>query len=136
VTTAPRAPEQGRAPGAGGRPALLVVDDDPLITDTLAFALGPIPHLEPVQRPVPFLEPEAGPISGNVDAETTAAFFQFVPDGVIGIPPTPGCLVLSTRARFEGHYCAQDAAEAREQRLGFFESALVGVPEIRNPFAP
>jgi len=105
-------------------------------TESLAFALGPIPHLEPVQRPVPFLEPEAGPISGNVDAETTAAFFQFVPDGVIGIPPTPGCLVLSTRARFEGHYCAQDAAEAREQRLGFFESALVGVPEIRNPFAP
>jgi DNA-binding NtrC family response regulator len=25
----------------GGKPALLVVDDDPLITDTLAFALGP-----------------------------------------------------------------------------------------------
>ena len=26
---------------ANGKPALLVVDDDPLITDTLAFALGP-----------------------------------------------------------------------------------------------
>ncbi len=29
------------APGAAARPGLLVVDDDPLITDTLAFALGP-----------------------------------------------------------------------------------------------
>lgn len=105
-------------------------------TESLAFAFGPIPQLEPVQRPVAFLEPVAGPIAANVDAETTAAFFQFVPDGVIGIPPTPGCLLLSTRARFEGHYCAQDAAEAREQRLDFFESALVGVPVIRNPFAP
>src|SRR3954463_13029015 len=27
-------------PAAGAKPALLVVDDDPLITDTLAFALG------------------------------------------------------------------------------------------------
>ena len=27
--------------GSNGKPALLVVDDDPLITDTLAFALGP-----------------------------------------------------------------------------------------------
>ena len=26
--------------GGGSKPALLVVDDDPLITDTLAFALG------------------------------------------------------------------------------------------------
>ena len=46
MTTAPRAPEQGRAPGARGRPALLIVDDDPLITDTLAFALGPYFHVQ------------------------------------------------------------------------------------------
>jgi DNA-binding NtrC family response regulator len=39
VTSAPRTPEP--AAPAAQRPALLIVDDDPLITDTLAFALGP-----------------------------------------------------------------------------------------------
>ena len=33
--------QQGTPPGTEGRPRLLIVDDDPLITDTLAFALGP-----------------------------------------------------------------------------------------------
>jgi hypothetical protein len=105
-------------------------------TESLAYALGPIPQLEPVQKAVPFLQSQAAPIVGNIDAQTTAGFFQFVPDGVIGIPPTPGCLALPTQSRFEGHYCAQDAAEARLQRVLFFQTALAGVPEIRNPFAP
>jgi DNA-binding NtrC family response regulator len=39
VTSTPP-PEPALAPGAGAKPALLIVDDDPLITDTLAFALG------------------------------------------------------------------------------------------------
>ena len=40
TTDPPPAPEAAPAPGAGAKPALLIVDDDPLITDTLAFALG------------------------------------------------------------------------------------------------
>ncbi len=41
MTTNPQpASEAAPAPGARAKPALLVVDDDPLITDTLAFALG------------------------------------------------------------------------------------------------
>jgi DNA-binding NtrC family response regulator len=41
VTTNPQpAPESAPGTSAGAKPALLVVDDDPLITDTLAFALG------------------------------------------------------------------------------------------------
>jgi DNA-binding NtrC family response regulator len=42
TTPAQPSPDHGgpREARAGGSPALLVVDDDPLITDTLAFALG------------------------------------------------------------------------------------------------
>jgi hypothetical protein len=106
------------------------------VQDNHNHADGPIPQLEPVQRAVPFLEAASGPIVANVDAETTAAFFRFAPRGAIGLPPTPGCLLLPTRARFEGHYYARGAAEAREQRVAFLRSALVGVPEIRDPFCP
>jgi DNA-binding NtrC family response regulator len=41
VTNPQSAPESTPMPRAGAKPALLIVDDDPLITDTLAFALGP-----------------------------------------------------------------------------------------------
>ncbi len=37
------------ANGASAKPALLVVDDDPLITDTLAFALGPDYDVHPCE---------------------------------------------------------------------------------------
>jgi DNA-binding NtrC family response regulator len=40
VTTNPLAAPDSKGARADDRPALLVVDDDPLITDTLAFALG------------------------------------------------------------------------------------------------
>jgi hypothetical protein len=128
--------------GTTRKASLLVIEgiNDSLVpnhaTDSLAFGLWPLPHLEPVQKPVPFLVPTAGPLQGNIDLVTTAAFFQYVPDGVPGIPATPGCLVLSTRSRFEGHYCAQGAAESLKQRVDFFQSALVGVPVIASPFTP
>jgi hypothetical protein len=105
-------------------------------TDSLAFQLGPMPHLNPVQKPVPFLIPTNGPIQGNINATTTAAFQQYVPDGVPGIPATPGCLVLPTVNRFEGHYCAQGAQESLNQRLLFFNSAKVGVPVIQSTLIP
>ena len=42
MTTKPQpAPDAGPGLPAALKPALLIVDDDPLITDTLAFALGP-----------------------------------------------------------------------------------------------
>jgi hypothetical protein len=105
-------------------------------TESLAFAFGPIPHLAPVQRGVPFLAEARGPIAGNIDRDTTAAFFQFVPDGLPDLPATPGCLALGLTSRFEGHYCAQDAIEARAQRLYFLLTAMTGTPAIIDPFAP
>lgn len=105
-------------------------------TESLAWAMGPIPHLKPVQRAVPFLEPIDGPVRGNIDAETTAGFYQYVPVGVPGIDPTPGCVALSPRIAMEGHYCAQAAAESELQRVIFFQTALADpAPAIIDPLA-
>jgi hypothetical protein len=130
--------------GSLDKPSLLVVEGlgDSLVpnhaTESLAFALGPIPHLEPVQRAVPFLAPVRGPVAANVDARTSAAFYQYVPVGTPGIAPTPGCTVLSGRSATEGHYCAQGAEESRRQRVQFFQSAVRGdpAPVIVDPQNP
>lgn len=128
--------------GTRRKASVLLVEglDDSLVpnhaTESLAWAIGPVPHLLPVQRPVPFLETVTGPVQANIDAETTAAFFQYVPVGVEGIDPTPGCAALPDRSAREGHYCAQGAAESERQRAEFFLSALQdGAPVIINPFA-
>lgn len=127
--------------GTTRKASVLVVEglDDSLVpnhaTESLAWAMGPIPHLAPVQRTVPFLEVVEGPVVGNIDADTTAAFFQYVPVGIDGIDPTPGCAVLAERSATEGHYCAQGAEESQRQRVAFFLSALEeGPPVIINPF--
>jgi hypothetical protein len=105
-------------------------------TDSLAWILGPIPHLQPVQRPVPFLEPAVGPIAGNIDEQTTAAFYQYVPVSIPDIDPTPGCTVLSETSAREGHYCAQSAAESLRQRVVFFQTALTDpAPAIIDPLS-
>jgi hypothetical protein len=129
--------------GTRKKPSVLLTEglDDSLVpnhtTEALAWLMGPIPHLAPVQRPVPFLHVVEGPLQGNMDATTTAAFFQFVPTGTPGLPPTPGCAALPPAIGGEGHYCAQDAAEARRQRIEFLRSALEGsAPRIIDPFAP
>lgn len=117
--------------GTYRKPSVLVVEGigDTLVpnhaTESMAWSMGPLPHVEPVQRPVPFLAPIVGPVRGNIDAETTAGFFQYVPLGVSGLPHTPGCA-----AQPEGHYCAQTAPEALRQRSAFFTSALEGTPVI------
>lgn len=129
--------------GTTVRPSILLVEglDDSLVpnntTNSLAWALFPLPHLRPVQRLVPYLDAIDGPLSANIDAHTTAAFFQYVPVGVPGIPPSPGCTVLSAGSAREGHYCAQSAAESLHQRAVFFQSALGDdpAPTIINPYA-
>lgn len=127
--------------GTTRRASLLLIEglDDSLVpnhaTDSLAWEVGPVPHLAPVQRPIPFLTTVTGPVVGNVDAETSAALFQYVPTGVPGIPPTPVCTVLPPSSGGEGHYCAQSAAESLHQREVFFQSALTGVPRIIDPFS-
>lgn len=127
--------------GTTQRASILVIEglDDSLVpnhaTDSLAYELGPVPHLGPVQRPVPFLEVVQGPLVGNIDATTSAGFFQYVPTGVPGIPPTPGCAALTPSRASEGHYCAQSAVESLHQREVFFQSALTGVPRIIDPFS-
>ncbi|HSP99188.1 MAG TPA: hypothetical protein VL049_18355, partial [Candidatus Dormibacteraeota bacterium] len=106
--------------------------DDSLVpnhaTDSLAWSLGPLPHLAPVQRAVPFLDAVEGPLQGNLAPDRSGAFYQYVPIGVDGIDPTPGCAVLTPSIGGEGHYCAQSAAESFLQRATFFTSALTGVP--------
>jgi hypothetical protein len=49
----------------------------------------------------------------------------------VGIAATPGCVTVG---QTEGHYCAQVAAEAVQQRVTFFKSALLGAPRIVDPF--
>jgi pimeloyl-ACP methyl ester carboxylesterase len=100
-------------------------------TRSLAWIFGPIPHLAPIWEASPILEQVTGPVTGNIDAETTAAFYQFVPFGISGIPHTPGC-------EFEpnGHGCGQAAPEARLQRLLFLKSAVEDpVPTIVDPLS-
>lgn len=113
--------------------------DDTLVpnhaTDSLAWSLGPLPHLAPVQRAVPFLDVVQGPLQANLGPDRSAAFYQYVPTGVDGIAPTPGCAVLSPAIGGEGHYCAQSAAESFHQRAVFFTSALTGTPLIVDPLA-
>jgi hypothetical protein len=126
--------------GTTRKASVLVVEglNDSLVpnhaTESLAWQIGPIPHLLPVQRGVPFLETVTGPVVANIDAETTAAFYQYVPVGVDGIAPTPGCTVLSPTSQVEGHYCAQSAAESEHQRVVFFQTALTdAAPTIIDP---
>jgi pimeloyl-ACP methyl ester carboxylesterase len=99
------------------------------VTRSLAWTFGPIPHLEPVWDPTPILEPITGPVMANIDPETTAAFYQFVPAGIPGIAPTPGC-----ENEPEGHFCPQDAPEAQLQRALFLRSAVEeAAPTIVDP---
>jgi hypothetical protein len=99
------------------------------VTRSLAWTFAPIPHLEPIWDATPILEPITGPVTANIDPETTAAFYQFVPAGIPGIPPTPGCA-----GEPDGHFCAQNAAEARRQRALFLRSAIEDpVPTITDP---
>jgi len=98
-------------------------------TNSLAWLMGPIPHLAPVQRPVPFLDVVESPLTANIDEHTTAALYQYVPAGVPGIDATPGCAHES-----DGHFCPQIAAESYRQRTVFFQSALNGsAPTIIDP---
>jgi len=100
-------------------------------TEALAWLMGPLPHLEPVQRPVPFLSPVQGPVMANIDSFTTAAFYQYVPAGVPGIDPTPGC-----ETEPQGHFCPQVYPKALQQREVFFETALSQrAPVIIDPLA-
>jgi hypothetical protein len=105
-------------------------------TRSLAWTIGPIPHLEPIWDPSPILEAVAGPVTANIDAETTAAFYQFVPVGIPGIPHTPSCEFLPNNDGYNGHFCPQDAEEAQLQRVLFLKSAIEDpVPTITDPLS-
>jgi hypothetical protein len=129
--------------GSTRKASILLIEglDDSLVpnpaTDSLAWTMGPIPHLMPVQRKVRFLEKVRGPVVANVDAETTAAYVQYVPTGVGGIDPTPGCTGASRPSgtdQPEGHFCAQSAFESVQQQRLFLESAVLDpVPRIVDP---
>jgi len=124
--------------GTFRKPSVLVQEGigDTLVpnnaTRSLAYTLGQVPHIEPIQMMVPYLPTAPGPIMGNIDSETTSAFAQYVPAGIPGLEPTPTC-----EFQTEGHFCAQTADSAIEQRVRFFQSALTDpAPTIVNPFAP
>jgi hypothetical protein len=103
-------------------------------TDSLAYTIG-LPHLAPVQRAVPYLDVVEGPLQGNLGDDISGAFYQYVPTGIAGIDPTPGCVALPPSSGSEGHYCPQSAAESFRQRAEFFKTALTGTPRIIDPLA-
>ena len=112
--------------------------DDTLVpnhaTESLAWSFGPLPHLAPVQRAVPFLDVVEGPLQGNLAADRTGAFYQYVPTGVDGIDPTPGCAVLSPTIAGEGHYCARARPIVPPAR-DVLHVGADGVPVIIDPLA-
>jgi hypothetical protein len=90
-----------------------------------------IPLMNPVKLSVPFLDTVEGPLTANIDASTTAGLFQYVPAGYPGVDPTPTCEMTN---QTEGHFCAQIATEAIQQRLEFFRSAQANAaPTIVAP---
>jgi len=127
------------------RASVLVVEglNDSLIpnhaTRSWVRELGPIPQLGEPGRAIPGFERVEGAVSGNIDAQTTAAFYQYVPRGVEGVEPAPGCddPALAESSAREGHYCAQSAEESLRQRVHFFKTTLEGdAPEIIDPLTP
>jgi hypothetical protein len=130
--------------GSTRKASILLIEglDDSLVpnhaTDSLAWTLGPIPQLTPVQRAVPFLGAVPGPVVANIDAATSAAYAQYVPTGAGGIDATPGCTAAfrpSGTDQPEGHFCAQSAFESVLQQRLFLESAVSDpVPYIVDPF--
>jgi hypothetical protein len=124
------------------RASVLVVEglNDSLVpnhaTRSWVRELGPVPQLGEPGREIFGLERVEGAVSGNIDARTTAVFYQYVPSGVEGVEPTPGCddSTLAESSAREGHYCAQSAEESLRQRVHFFETALgEDAPEIIDP---
>jgi len=124
------------------RASVLVVEglNDSLVPNHATRAwvreVGRIPQLGAPERAILGLERLETAVSGNLDARTTAAFYQYVPRGVEGVDPTPGCddPALADASAQEGHYCAQRAEESLRQRVHFFESALGDdAPEIIDP---
>ena len=124
------------------RASVLVVEglNDSLIpnhaTRSWVRELGLIPQLGLPGREIFGFERVEDAVSGNIDARTTAAFYQYVPRGVEGVEPTPGCddPALAESSAREGHYCAQSADESLRQRVHFFETALgEDAPEIIDP---
>lgn len=125
--------------GDGRRASVLVLEGlgDTLVpnhaTRSLAYSLGPVPHVLPVQQDTVVLEPLAAPLVANIDAVTTAGFYQYVPADFPGLDATPSCDAV---AQTEGHYCPQVATESIAQRLHFLQSALGGeAPVIIDPLA-
>ncbi len=119
--------------GTTRRASILVVEgiEDPLVTNNstrgLAHQLGPIPHLAPVRQPVPWLAPTDGPVVANIDANTSAAYVQYRPEGNSeGLDPDARCLGVSN-----GHYCGQIGS--RPLQSAFFRSAVSDfVPVIES----
>src|SRR6185295_15529772 len=117
-----------KLPLAGGdhRASVLLLEglDDSLVpnhaTNSMAWSFGPVPHVEPVQRDTVVLSTVTAPLTANIDAETTAGFYQYVPAGH-GLPATPSCAQVN---QTEGHFCPQVATESILQRTTFLQTAL------------
>ncbi len=98
------------------------------MTDALAWAIGPLPLLEPVKREVPFLSQRRAPIRANLSRDATGAYQQVVPFGVVGAGVGPDCRprMFGLSYARSGHFCAQLAPSAIAERVAFFLSALEG----------
>jgi hypothetical protein len=130
--------------GSDRRASVLVVEGrgDSLVpnhaTHSLVREFGSLVQIASGEPAIAAVEFARGPVRANVDARTSAGFYQFVPQGIPGVRPTPGCTTraLSKASAQEGHYCVQSAPEALRQRVHFFRSALTDeAPEIIDPVA-
>ena len=108
-----------------GRASILITEGigDTLVpnnsTRATTVAYGAVAQLTPFLEKVVGLNSVDAPVGGNVDENTTAGYFQYAPDGLDPVPPSPGCEGIT-----EGHFCAQISTAAIDQRIAFFKSAL------------
>lgn len=121
------------------RASLLVLEglDDSLVpnhaTNSMAWSFGPLPHVRPVQRDTVILTTDGAPLTANIDSQTTAGFYQYVPARTTDAEATPSCAAVD---QTEGHFCPQVALESNLQRTIFFQTALSDpAPTIIDPLA-
>jgi hypothetical protein len=108
----------------GGPPSVLLVAGvaDPFVpiyvSRSAAWSLG-IPAVEPTSAG-PMLESVPAPLSNNLGEGVTAGYVEYVPAGIPGRAPSPGCEAIA-----HGHYCPQLSPFALQQRRVFLRTQVI-----------
>ncbi len=106
---------------------------------SLAYAMGPLPWIDPPEEGALLLPRAKAPLRGNLADGSTGAYVEVVPYGS-SLPAAPGCLPealpLPEDMLREGHFCAQLADESVRRRVRFLRSAVDDAPPtVIDPFA-